>query len=69
MERTHGLPLTGPGLEALELGTDAVPAGTVPAGATVDPAAEPTGYLVAMDGDGPPQSRKWIRTPPSIATR
>jgi len=59
MERTHGLPLTGPGLEALELGTDAVPAGTasagatagtVPAGATVDPAAEPTGYLVAMDG-------------------
>jgi pimeloyl-ACP methyl ester carboxylesterase len=59
MERTHGLPLTGPGLAALELGTDAVPAGTVPAGATagtvtagatVDPAAEPTGYLVAMDG-------------------
>jgi len=59
MERTHGLPLTGPGLAALELGTDAVPAGTVtagatagtvPAGATADPAAEPTGYLVAMDG-------------------
>ena len=59
MERTHGLPLTGPGLAALELWTDAGPAGTVlagatagtvPAGATVDPAAEPTGYLVAMDG-------------------
>ncbi len=59
MERPHGLPLTGPGLAALELGTDAVPAWTVPAGAaagmapegaTVDPAAEPTGYLVAMDG-------------------
>ncbi len=50
MERPHGLPLTGPGLAVLELAIDGPPAGTVPAGATVDPAAEPAGYLVAMDG-------------------
>ena len=52
MERTHGrrlddrgLGLDGPGLEALDL-----EAGEMPAGASTDPAIEPAGYLVAMDG-------------------
>jgi pimeloyl-ACP methyl ester carboxylesterase len=52
MERTHGpllgargLERHGPGLEALDLA-----AGAMPAGASIDPAIEPAGYLVAMDG-------------------
>ena len=52
MERTHGplpgargLERDGPGLEALDLA-----AGAMPAGASIDPAIEPAGYLVAMDG-------------------
>jgi pimeloyl-ACP methyl ester carboxylesterase len=45
MERSPVLPLDGTGLEALVLGT-----GPRPAQATGDPAAEPAGYLVAMDG-------------------
>jgi pimeloyl-ACP methyl ester carboxylesterase len=45
MEPTPVLPLDGAGLEALVLGT-----GAGPAWATGDPAAEPSGYLVAMDG-------------------
>jgi pimeloyl-ACP methyl ester carboxylesterase len=44
MERSPVLPLDGTGLEALVLGT-----GPRPARATGDPAAEPAGYLVAMD--------------------
>ncbi len=45
MERTPVLALVGTGLEALDLGT-----GARPARGTTDPAAEPAGYLVAMDG-------------------
>ena len=45
MQRTPVLPLDGTGLEALDLDV-----GTLRAGATADPAAEPEGYLVAMDG-------------------
>lgn len=44
MERTPVLPLDGTGLEALALGPG------LGSQATTDPAAEPAGYLVAMDG-------------------
>jgi pimeloyl-ACP methyl ester carboxylesterase len=57
MERTHGPSLGArggerydPGLEALDLGAGASSAGASSAGASTDPAIEPAGFLVAMDG-------------------
>lgn len=42
MDRMHGLPLTGPGLRALDANPFAPPAS--------DQVAEPAGFMVAMDG-------------------
>ncbi len=42
MDGVHGLPLTGPGLRALDANQFALP--------SPDPAAEPAGFMVAMDG-------------------
>ena len=52
MESAHRLPLVGPGFRAFDLdaeGTSA-PDSAAAVSRSVDPAAEPDGFLVAMDG-------------------